>query len=79
MRVLSRVIAWAVVASVVVIIAVAVTNEPRPAPQARLAYEPLNAPYIRSECRNHQYFAVEVDARGNETEIDEGMFCDIED
>jgi len=52
---------------------------PEPPPEPRLAYQPLNAPYIRSECRNHQYFAVEVDARGNETEIDEGMFCDITD
>lgn len=77
---LSRIITGlAVVGCVVVIIAVAVTHEPQPqpVPHVRNAYERLDAPFIRSECRNHQYFAIEVDAHGNETEIDEGMFCEI--
>ncbi len=51
---------------------------PEAPPDPRLAYEKLQAPYIRHECRNHQSFAIEVDAHGREREIDNGRFCDLD-
>ncbi len=50
-----------------------------PPPEPRLAYQRLDAPRFRVECRNHQYIIYAIDMHGNETEIDEGRFCDITD
>jgi hypothetical protein len=50
---------------------------PETPPEPRLAYQRLDAPFSRGECRNHQYIVIETDTFGVETEIDEGRFCDI--
>lgn len=48
-----------------------------PPPEPRLAHQRLEAPHFRTECRNHQYIVIAIDAHGVEREIDEGQFCDI--
>lgn len=67
-------------ASCVFITAIAVIvalDSPRAPPEPRLAYQRLEAPTTRGECRDHQYIVVYTDAHGNEREVDEGQFCDI--
>lgn len=48
-----------------------------PPPEPRLAYQQLEAPYMRFECRNHQYWIIDVDAHGRERETNSGQFCEI--
>lgn len=64
----------AFITAIAVIVAL---DSPRAPPEPRLAYQRLEAPHFRSECRNHQFIVIAVDAHGNEREIDEGRFCDI--
>jgi hypothetical protein len=50
-----------------------------PPPEPRLAYQRLDAPHLRTECRDHQFIIIEIDAHGREREIDDGLFCEIND
>lgn len=71
-----------ILASCVFITAIAVIvalGSPPAPPEPRLAYQRLEAPRYRVECRNHQFIVYAIDMHGNETEIDEGRFCDITD